>query len=520
MTSTHALTKVTTLNENDVIRLALDPDNSQVAETERGIKASTVREFTRTFYETTDAEDDISVVPDDNTFELFNVRRYGARGDDSKNNTTAIANAVNSAESAGGGVVYVPADNGVYLAENVKMKSGVILMGDGFGSKLQQITNTATDFITLSDAEQVACGVRNIFLTGGNHNNQTTANAAIKFDNTGGTTFIKGDHLHSIVGTVITLFRGNFIEIVISRECWIDRVYGNDGLLNGVLMKGTDCVVSNTTMGKMGNACFRHSGTNIRYIGNKGFNAGVNGSGIQDVWYLDQDRATIVGCEAQDGRRDGLRANAVKHITINGFISDSNDADGFHIVGASSGIVGTGLQAFTRAGSPPFTQDRGLEIDSGATDCRFSGHFEGGTEAVTNNGANCEVQNTVVNQEIVTTTNVIGAGENGKTFYLNNADGFTSNLPSPAQGLKFKFVVKTPPTTAYIVVTDSGSNILYGTINEITTTTGVSIQAQDTLNFVASVSLAGDWVKFESDDDNWYVNGITQVDDGITVSVT
>lgn len=37
MTSTHALTKVTTLNDNDVIRINLDPANAAVSETERGI---------------------------------------------------------------------------------------------------------------------------------------------------------------------------------------------------------------------------------------------------------------------------------------------------------------------------------------------------------------------------------------------------------------------------------------------------------------------------------------------------
>ena len=37
MTSTHALTKVTTLNDDDVLRVDLDPANSAVAETERRI---------------------------------------------------------------------------------------------------------------------------------------------------------------------------------------------------------------------------------------------------------------------------------------------------------------------------------------------------------------------------------------------------------------------------------------------------------------------------------------------------
>lgn len=122
--------------------------------------------------------------------------------------------------------------------------------------------------------------------------------------------------------------------------------------------------------------------------------------------------------------------------------------------------------------------------------------------------------------EVVTATNVIVASETGTTFFLDLVGGFTSTLPAPAIGLKFRFVVKTAPTTAYIITTNAGANILYGTINEITTTAGISVQAQDTLNFVASVALIGDWVEFESDGTNWYLHGVAQVDNGITVSVT
>jgi hypothetical protein len=122
--------------------------------------------------------------------------------------------------------------------------------------------------------------------------------------------------------------------------------------------------------------------------------------------------------------------------------------------------------------------------------------------------------------EIVTATNVIVPLESVKTFYLDAVGGFTSTLPAPAPDLKFRFIVKTAPTTAYIITTNSGANILFGTVNEITTTAGVTIQAQDTLNFVASVAIIGDWVEFESDGTNWFVHGAVQVDNAVTVSVT
>jgi hypothetical protein len=121
--------------------------------------------------------------------------------------------------------------------------------------------------------------------------------------------------------------------------------------------------------------------------------------------------------------------------------------------------------------------------------------------------------------ESVTTTNVITAAESGTTFYLNAAGGFTSTLPAPANGLKYTFIVSTAPTTAYIVTTTSGANLLYGTyldiVGELT-----YFSAQDTLNFVASTSVVGDRLEVESDGTNWYCKAFSGANGGITVAVT
>lgn len=122
--------------------------------------------------------------------------------------------------------------------------------------------------------------------------------------------------------------------------------------------------------------------------------------------------------------------------------------------------------------------------------------------------------------EIVTTTNVIAASESGKTFYLNLAGGFTSTLPAPALGLNYEFVVKTAPTTAYIITTNSGADILYGMMEERAGTAGVAGAAQDTFNFVANQAIIADWVKFRSDGTNWYYYGMVNVAAGNTVGVT
>ena len=122
--------------------------------------------------------------------------------------------------------------------------------------------------------------------------------------------------------------------------------------------------------------------------------------------------------------------------------------------------------------------------------------------------------------EAVTTTNVITAAESGTTFFLNAVGGFTSTLPAVAAGLNFKFVVKTAPTTAYIITTNAGDNVLYGLTVERAGTAGVAGAARDTVNFVASQAIIGDTYEFTCDGTNWYMRGMVDVAAACTFAVT
>ena len=122
--------------------------------------------------------------------------------------------------------------------------------------------------------------------------------------------------------------------------------------------------------------------------------------------------------------------------------------------------------------------------------------------------------------EAVTATNVITAAESGTTFFLDAVGGFTSTLPAPAAGLHFKFVVKTAPTTAYIIATNAGDNVLYGLTVERAGGAGVAGAARDTVNFVASQAIIGDTYEFTCDGTNWYMRGMVDVSAACTFSVT
>lgn len=66
----------------------------------------------------------------------FNVKDYGATGDGSTNDKTAIQAAIDAANSAGGGLVFVP--EGTYIIDNdIEVKSNVIMQGTGVGSLIK-----------------------------------------------------------------------------------------------------------------------------------------------------------------------------------------------------------------------------------------------------------------------------------------------------------------------------------------------------------------------------------------------
>lgn len=125
--------------------------------------------------------------------------------------------------------------------------------------------------------------------------------------------------------------------------------------------------------------------------------------------------------------------------------------------------------------------------------------------------------------EVVTTTNVITASENGKTFFLDLAAGFVSTLPAPAVGLRFRFVVKTAPTGgSYTIVTNASANVMKGHIlsSDLNAATDADFETAggDTFSFVQSKAVAGDWADFETDGTSWFVRASNTVFDASTIT--
>lgn len=125
--------------------------------------------------------------------------------------------------------------------------------------------------------------------------------------------------------------------------------------------------------------------------------------------------------------------------------------------------------------------------------------------------------------EAVAAAKTLTSEDSGKTFLLNLAGGFTVTLPAHSAGLRFKFFVKTQPTTAYIVAAATADvDTIVGSfsssdLDAIADADG-EVAGGDQINFVASTAVVGDWVEVISDGTNWYTSGHCTAVGGLTIT--
>lgn len=125
--------------------------------------------------------------------------------------------------------------------------------------------------------------------------------------------------------------------------------------------------------------------------------------------------------------------------------------------------------------------------------------------------------------EALTATRVLVAADSGKLLTLGTAGGFDTKLPAPAAGLKFTFVVKVAPTTAYTITTNGTTqNIIHGQVytgdvNSATDPDLTNGTAVDVITFVANKAVIGDRVELVCDGTLWYAKAFATVFDGITL---
>lgn len=124
------------------------------------------------------------------------------------------------------------------------------------------------------------------------------------------------------------------------------------------------------------------------------------------------------------------------------------------------------------------------------------------------------------NCAILTGTATLTAATSGFTYFLNAATGAAVNLPAPALGLRYRFVIgaTAPASGAWTIVSDSNATIIQGSVSTAADGAATGIGAdEDTITFATS-ALPGDQVDIVSDGTNWYVHGQGSVAAAITLT--
>jgi hypothetical protein len=99
----------------------------------------------------------------------------------------------------------------------------------------------------------------------------------------------------------------------------------------------------------------------------------------------------------------------------------------------------------------------------------------------------------------ITTTRTLTSADSGGCFSIAKTGAYAITLPTPAQGMRFKFLVL--DTGANIVTISDGAAHLYGAVsvaNVSTAMTGTTIS-------LASGNSVGDWIEFEGVDSTHYL---------------
>jgi hypothetical protein len=109
--------------------------------------------------------------------------------------------------------------------------------------------------------------------------------------------------------------------------------------------------------------------------------------------------------------------------------------------------------------------------------------------------------------------------QNGSTFIFQRATGVTVTLPAPLNGLNYRFIHggAVSSSNGHVIKTSAlaeiavGSHCSGGVIALMEATS-------DTITFVNTTSILGDYIDIESDGTYWYANGLGSTTQAVLIS--
>jgi Pectate lyase superfamily protein len=381
----------------------------------------------------------------------FDVRAYGADPTNTVDSTDAFHRAITDASALGTwAVVYVP--GGEYLITTIRMKSRVILQGQGYQSTLNQRAGTTGDMIVLDTPEVDKAQIRGLRLVGWKAN-QTTANRGIVLDHPGSVQddFDAGDSTLTVDDVWVKETKGTGVWVGNEvRDLRMSRVRvdlcGSAAEHAGFEIRGTDSAFVSCTSGNNNGTGFLVSAYNCHFVACKAFGTeDLSDSSQGDGWFITGRGNKLLACEAQDNDRHGFAFYRTQRCTASGLIADSNgrgtavpNGAGF-VLDACSYIHLEGV-AYNRDGLA--RQDYGLSI-RGTSFCtvilKSVDNNTGDIEQTTWHANNVVILDGQVRIPVLATANLPAAGSAWDgLFVIEDAGRGNRNLVFYAGGRRFR----------------------------------------------------------------------------------
>lgn len=262
---------------------------------------------------------------------------YGASVD-SADNTTAINAAINAANAAGGGIVWVP--EGEFIAVAILMKSKVTLMGTGAGSILKLKASAANHLLRGSTITDIA--VMNLTIDG-NQANQVANRQGIEMNNV----------QHALFSNLfLKNTYGDGMLIDYARDVTITNIVADQTGRNGVALVSTSGLGSKVTISNVTATAAATVGSTP--VDNR--NAGLDieaCTGVAVTNYVADGFRYGVVCKGQGTTKltDDVQLTGIltRNITTYGVYFDGRDVSGSNI------LSNVHLNGYVDGGSPNVT---------------------------------------------------------------------------------------------------------------------------------------------------------------------
>jgi len=407
----------------------------------------------------------------------FNVKDYGALGNNSHDDTAAIQAAVNAAISgtiSGGCIVYLPI--GIYIiSAPITIPAGTYLLGAGMGGCIIRAAASSTMSAMVTT------------LTGQFNYEITISDIQLDGNVTNGATVTNGFYGYGLTDSIIQRFR-------------VVQVSGNGIQLDGsITYLGTANKVVNSFARACGIGLLTTSGSTDTLAQGCDF-----GDCTNQAFYIGGSNSSLVGSIGW-GSLTGCSIDASALLTwISGCRFDNNELNGLYIVGKTTQVSGCLIESNSHASSGFYA---GIEVASGAGDVVISGTrsigFIAGIAGSTQQSYGLLLDAGRVGPATVTGCDFSGNGTGGISYTavsgdrISNVTSFNPTGPQSAPSVPTSTTPKTNPFPFDCTVYLSGGSVSAVAIGGTTIGTGVGgirLAAGQTITLTYSSAPSWVWI--------------------------